>query len=98
MEEKEKRMTVEEIEEDLTLGEYHDISNLGSILSKPNLKEMEELGTKLADLFNSYPKMKGMDKILLSKNVTLQLINTSVKNYIKHKNSIAQKEMEQEFQ
>ena len=92
-----KRETVEEIEQNLTLDEYHDISNLSDILDRPNIKEMEELGTKMADLFNSYPKMKGMDKILLSKNVTLQLIHTSVKNFIKYKSEIAKKEMEQEF-
>lgn len=96
-EESYERHSEEEIEEHLTLDEYHDLSNLSDIIDKPNIKELEELGTKLADLFNSYPKMKGIDKIILGKNVTLQLINTGVKQFIKFKNNKARKEMEQEF-
>ncbi len=92
-----ERHSEEEIEEHLTLTEYHDLSNLRDIMSKPNFKDLEELGTKLADLFNSYPQMKGIDKIILGKNVTLQLINTGVKKFIQFKNNKARKEMEQEF-
>lgn len=92
-----RRRSEEEVEQDLTLSEYHDINNISWLQDRPNLDELEELGMKLADLFNSYPKMKGIDKILMSKNVTLQLINTGVKQFIRFKNNKARKEMEEEM-
>ena len=43
-----------------------------------------------------FKKKQGIDKILMSKNVTLQLINTGVKQFIKFKHNKAKREMEEE--
>jgi len=83
-----------EVNTRITLTEYHDLSRISEFI---DFDSCSKLGHELTDVLNKYTEITGMDKIAIMKNVTLQLIDQGVKNYLDYKKDIETKKMQSEF-
>ena len=83
-----------EVNTRITLTEYHDLSRISEFM---DFDQVSKLGHELTDVLNKYTEITGMDKISIMKNVTLQLIDQGVKNYLDYKKETEIKKMQDDF-
>jgi len=82
-----------EVNTRITLTEYHDLSHISDFNEE---QEVNKLGHELTDVLNKYQDLTGIDKIQLMKNITLQLIDQGVRDYLLYKKDIEIKKMQEE--
>ena len=82
-----------EVNTRITLSEYHDLSHISDFNEE---KEVNKLGHEITDLLNKYIDLTGIDKIQLMKNITLQLIDQGVRDYLLYKKDIEIKKMQED--